>query len=118
MKKNNAAIEKSKKFAGRILRLSSYLRNFKAQTEAASLIVNSGLNIGSNLCKVFDNEYNDDVVETFGLSLKSAIETRFYLEAFKESGILTIKQFDSIYQDCIELIEIIQNILKSIQEGA
>ena len=118
MEKSNTAIDKCKKFSARILKLSSYLRNFKAQSEISYLIVKSGLNIGSNLCKVFDNDYNDDIFETFQYALNDAIQTRFYLESLFESGILSKKQYDSIHPDCLELISIIKDMLKSIQEGA
>ena len=118
MKNTNTAIEKAKKFGGRILKLSSYLRNFKAHTEASLIIAKSGLSIGSNLCKVFDNDFNDDIYETFQDALKAAIETKFYLETMAECGILSKKQFESIYPECNELIEIIKEILKSVHDGA
>ena len=47
------------------------------------------------------------------ISLKEADETAYWLELLYEGGYLEKRYFDSIYDDCEELIRLLVSILKN-----
>ncbi|GEM_PF-7003263 len=118
MKNTNSALEKAKKFAVRILKLGTYIKNEKDNNEVVSLLIKAGLELGASLNFAFENEFNDYIFETLQKSLEWAMSINFYLEVLFAGGILTEKEFASINSDCEELIAIIAELLKSIHEGA
>jgi hypothetical protein len=113
----NSAIEKAKKYASRILNLASYVKGEKNRPEVASFLVEAGLNMGAYLSLAFEDEFNDDIFETFQHALTWGVKSRFYLQTLLQNNVLTQKEFDSISHDCEELISIIKELLRSIQEG-
>ncbi len=118
MKNTNSALEKAKKFASRILKLSTYIKKEKNLEEGVSLLIETGLKLGASLSFAFENEFNEYIFETLQKALELAISISFYLEVFFAIGILNDKEFSSINADCAELVAIISELLKSIHEGA
>jgi len=116
--KNTNPLEKAKKFASRILKLSTYIKKEKNLEEGVSLLVETGLKLGASLSFAFENEFNEYIFETLQKALELAISISFYLEVFFAIGILNDKEFSSINADCAELVAIISELLKSIHEGA
>lgn len=47
------------------------------------------------------------------IALKEADEVAYWLELLHESGFLKPQAFESIYEDCNELIKILVSILKT-----
>lgn len=116
--KNTNPLEKAKKFASRILKLSTYIKKEKNLEEGVSLLIETGLKLGASLSFAFENEFNEYIFETLQKALELAISISFYLEVFFAIGILNDKEFSSINADCAELVAIISELLKSIHEGA
>jgi four helix bundle protein len=49
------------------------------------------------------------------IALKEISETEYWLELLHESGYLSKPQFDSIYEDCQEIIKLLVSITKTIK---
>jgi len=50
--------------------------------------------------------------------MKRAYETEFWLMSLHEGGFLADKEYDSVNEDCVELIKILTSIVKtSKQDG-
>ncbi len=45
------------------------------------------------------------------IALKEAQETRFWLRNIRESGLLVEKEISDLFQECVELIKIINAII-------
>lgn len=116
-KMDNSAIDKAKKYASRILNLASYIKTEKDKAEMATFLIEAALNLGSNLSLGFQNEYNDDIFETFQKAFMWAEKSKFYLDVLLQNEVLSKKEHQSIASDCNELIAIIKELLRSIHEG-
>ena len=53
-----------------------------------------------------------DFYSKLNISLKEASETEYWLELLNESEYISDKNFESIYEDCQELIKILVSITK------
>lgn len=73
----------------------------------------SGTSIGANVKEAIRTQSKADFYAKLNISLKEASETEYWLELLFESGYITKEQFESIYNDCQELIKILTAITKT-----
>ena len=113
MKENNLIVEKSKKFAIRIIKLFQYLKKQKQEFYVSTQLVRSGTSIGANVKEAIRGYSVDDFRFKLNISLKEASETEYWLELLYETGYLTEEEFTSIHADCVELIKLLTSIVKT-----
>ena len=113
MKENNAILDKSKKFALRIINLYKYLTSEKKEFVLSKQILRSGTSIGANAREAVRGQSSADFYAKFNISLKEAEETLYWLELLHESDYIETKHFEDIYKDCTELIKILVSITKN-----
>ena len=116
MKENNVILEKSKKFAIRIVKLFQYLSKEKNEFILSKQLLRCGTSIGANVREAHDAISRADFKAKMYIALKEASETAYWLELFHESDYVTSEQFDSIYSDCNELYKLLSAITKSLKE--
>lgn len=104
---------KSKLFAVRIIRLYQYLTEEKKEYVLSKQLLRSGTSIGANVREAIRGQSKSDFYAKLNISLKEADETAYWLELLMETSYLTQTQYDSIYNDCQELIKILVSILKT-----
>ena len=73
----------------------------------------SGTSIGANVKEAIRAQSKAGFYAKLNISLKEASETEYWLELLFESGYITKEQFESIYNDCQELIKILTAITKT-----
>ena len=73
----------------------------------------SGTSIGANVKEAIRAQSKADFYAKLNISLKEASETEYWLELLFESGYITKEQFESIYNDCQELIKILTAMTKT-----
>ena len=109
----NVIVEKSKSFALRIIKLYKHLdANYRIGTIATQLL-KSGTSIGANVKEAIRAQSKADFYAKLNISLKEASETEYWLELLYESEYITKEQFESIYNDCQELLKILTAITKT-----
>lgn len=113
MKTENVILNKSKIFALRIIKLYNYLREQQREFVLSKQILKSGTSIGANIREAVRGQSKADFYAKMNISLKEASETEYWLELLFESGYISKKQFDSIYEDCQEIIRILVSITKT-----
>lgn len=113
--KNNLISEKSKQFALRIINLHRYLCDNQKEYILSKQLLRSGTSIGANIHEAVYGQTKADFFAKMCIALKEASETSYWLELLHESGYLDDKSFESIYIDCIELLEIIDCNHKKMQ---
>ena len=111
--KENPVVNKSKTFALRIIRLYKYLISHKQEFVLSRQILRSGTSIGANIREAHRGQSDPDFYTKLNISLKEADETAYWLELLYEGGYLKKRYFDSIYDDCEELIRLLVSILKN-----
>ena len=110
--KYNPVVHKSKAFAVRIINLYKYLTENKKEFVLSKQLLKSGTSIGANVREAHRGYSDADFYAKLTISLKEADETAYWLELLKESNFLNQNEFESIYQDCDEIIRLLVSILK------
>lgn len=110
----NPILEKSFKFAIRIIRF--YKLKSSADYHLISLfkqLLRSGTSIGANVSEAQSAFTKKDFINKLGISLKESRETEYWLKLLKESEVISLKEFNSLYCDCEELSKLLTSIIKS-----
>ena len=111
MKKDNVVLEKSFRFAIRIIRLFQHLSTTKKEFVLSKQMLRSGTSVGANVREGNNAESKADFIHKMGIAQKETDETMYWLELLKETEYLTVSQFESIYQDASELLKLIRSII-------
>ena len=76
-------------------------------------MLRSGTIIGANVREAQRGQSLPDFYTKMNIALKEADETAYWLELLHEGNILEDDLFESIYEDCDELIRMLVGILKN-----
>jgi four helix bundle protein len=112
------SLEKSRKFAIRIYNLYKYLCDTKKEYTLAKQLLRSGTSIGANLSEAQYSASRKDFLAKTTISLKECAETEFWLDLLKETNIINKNEYDSIIQDCKEILKLLVSITKTTKQGA
>ena len=116
MIENNVVKEKSMRFAIRIVDMYKYLSDAKQEYVISKQLLRSGTSIGANICEGIYAQSKSDFISKVSISLKEAAETEYWLELLSKTGYLTEKEYNSINEDCRELIRLLIAITKSAKQ--
>jgi four helix bundle protein len=115
-RRENIIIEKSERFADRIVKMHKYLSSKKAgNSDMLKQIVRSGTSIGANISESKFAQSEADFLTKMTISLKEANETKFWIKRLYAGGYLTEKEFDSIIKDNEEIISILVKITETMK---
>lgn len=117
MKTENVIVEKSYKFALRIIKLYKFLTEDKKEFILSKQILRSGTSIGANIEEAIGGFSKKDFLYKMTTSYKEARETRYWLRLLHESDYLTEQGFNSILTDCEEILKLLTTIVKSTKEN-
>ena len=110
---DNVIVNKSKQFAVRIIKLYQFLISDKKEFVLSKQVLRSGTSIGANVKEAIRGQSKPDFYAKMNIALKEASETEYWLELLHESGYIEEQAFQSIYDDCQELIRILVSITKT-----
>ena len=111
----NIALGKSRKFAIRIYNLHKYLCKEKHEYILAKQILLSGTSIGANLSEAQYSISRKEFLVKTTISLKECAETEYWLDLLKETGLLSIIEYNDIIEDCKELLRLLISTTKTIK---
>ena len=109
----NIILNKSKKFAIRIIRLYQHLSREKREFVLSKQVLRSGTSIGANIREAHQGQSKRDFIHKMSIALKEATETEYWLELLNETDYISNNEFKSIYNDCNELNKLLISIIKS-----
>lgn len=113
VKKENIVMSKSYSFALRIIKLYKYLISAQNEFVLSKQILRSGTGIGALIKESEHAQSKADFINKMNIALKEANETEYWLMLLKDSNYITLKSFESIHSECIELIKLLASIVKS-----
>jgi len=113
--KDNIIVEKSYKFAVRIVILYKYLVDEKKEFVLSKQILRSGTSIGANINEAQSAESKLDFIHKLGISAKEIRETQYWLNLLNDTNLIDKKSFDSILKDCKELLTITNSIILTVK---
>jgi len=111
--KENIIKDKTKNFALRIIKLYKYLVSEKKEQVLSKQILKSGTSIGANVKEGIVAYSKPEFYSKMSIALKEANETEYWLELLHESDYIENEAFESIYNDCKEIIKILMSISKT-----
>ena len=95
MKGNNVIVDKSKKFALRIVKAYKYLAD-KNEYVLSKQMLRSGTSIGANVKEAIRAQSKPDFIAKMSIALKEASETEYWIELLTESEYLSVQSGTSL----------------------
>ena len=115
--KENIISDKSKKFALRIIRLYNHVQEENHEYVITKQVLKSGTSIGANIAEALRGESKADFYHKLNIALKEAAETEYWLELLYLGGYIEEDSYNSIFNDCEELIKLLVAITKTQKEN-
>ncbi|MBQ9870074.1 MAG: four helix bundle protein [Ruminococcus sp.] len=106
-------LDKSLKFAARIVKLYQYLVNQKKESIISKQLIRSGTSIGANANEAAYGVSRADFIAKMQIALKETAETEYWLRLLVLSGYVEKADGDSIISDCLEIKRILIASLKT-----
>lgn len=116
--RENVVKTKSFLFAVKVVKLYQFLCEHKKEFVLSKQLLRSGTSVGAMVREAEHAETKNDFKHKIGIAQKEINETIYWLELLKETGYLTLEQFESINTDAIEIIKLITAILKSTKANS
>ena len=110
-------LEKSVKFALRIVKLYRYLSEEKNEYVLSKQILISGTHIAKFTEDANQSESKTHFASDMNYALKRASETEFWLMILHEGEFIDDKAYNSMNEDCVELIKMLTAIVKTSKEN-
>ena len=107
---------KSKAFALRVIKLYRYLNEQKNEHIISRQLLRCGTSIGANAKEAMYALSKADFTAKLFIAQKECAETEYWLELLYGSEYINKNEFDSIYEDCRELMNMIVASTKTLQE--
>jgi four helix bundle protein len=115
----NVIVVKTELFADRITKMCKYLsKKNNDDRDALKQIYRSGTSIGANTAESQYAQSRADFLTKLTIALKEANETHFWLRRLFVGQSLTEKEFDSMNNDCEEIIKILTSITKTVKNNS
>jgi four helix bundle protein len=108
--------KKSKAFALRVIKLYRYLNEQKNEHIISRQLLRCGTSIGANAKEAMYAQSKADFTAKLFIAQKECAETEYWLELLYGSEYINKSEFDSIYEDCQELMNMIVASTKTLQE--
>ena len=113
--RDSVILNKSKLFALRVVKLYKYLNNAKHEQLLSKQLLRCGTSIGANVKEAVYAQSKADFTAKLFIAQKECAETEYWLELLYESEYINKSEFDSIYKDCQELMNMIVASTKTLQ---
>jgi len=114
MSQSSVAYRKSKEFASRIVKMYLYLKEKKQEHVLSKQVLRSGTSIGANLAEAVWGSSRADFLAKVNIALKESHETMYWIELLGDNGFLTKKTYESISEDCRQLIAMLVATRKTL----
>ena len=113
---DKTVLEKSKKFALRIINLNKYLTTEKKEYVMSNQLFRCGTSIGANVTEAECAFSKKDFLAKMYIAFKECAETGYWLDLLYDSDYITEREYVSIKTDCEELKRMLSSITKTTKE--
>ena len=108
--------KKSRDYAIRIIGCYKYLTEQKKETIMSRQLLRCGTSIGANTRESKNAQSRMDFLNKLNIALKEADETEYWLDLLHETNYLDNSAYDSLNNDCAEIIKMLTTIIKKLKE--
>ena len=109
----NVVAIKSYAFAIRVVKLYKHLSQEKKEFVLSKQMLRSGTSIGALIKEAEHAQSKADFLNKMNVALKEANETEYWLMLMKDTEYFSETEFQSIKNDCSELLKLLISIVKS-----
>jgi four helix bundle protein len=114
--KENILKDKSFLFAVRIVNLYKFLKKQHGEYVLSQQIIRSGTAIGAIIREAEHAESMKDFIHKLSIGLKEANESKYWLDLLFATDFITKKMFDSVNNDCEELLKLLTASVKTSRQ--
>jgi four helix bundle protein len=111
--KESPLLEKSYKFALRIVKLCRYLMEERNEFVLSREILRTGTAIGSYIEGATQADSTSDFIHNLSSANQNAFKTNYWLRLLRDSEYITDKQAQSLLGDCDELQKLLITSIKT-----
>jgi four helix bundle protein len=105
--------EKTYHFALRVVKAYRYLKDEQNEYVLSKQMLRSGTSIGANCKEAIYAQSTLDFINKLSIALKEASETEYWLDLLHDSQYIDDKSYESIQQECVEIIKLLTSIIKT-----
>lgn len=113
---NNILAEKSKAFGVRIVNCRKYLTTKKHEYMMSDQIYRSGTSIGANIHEGIYAQSKADFINKLQVAQKEAGETEYWIHLLYHASYITEATYQSMKEDCDELLRLLAATIKSSRD--
>ena len=117
MARDSILLDKSLKFAARIVKLHKYLIKEKHESIISKQIIRSATSIGANANEAIYGQSKADFLAKLHISLKETAETEYWLRLLVLSDYITENEGKSLIDDCLEIKRILVATLNTAKQN-
>ena len=100
---DNQLVLLSKKLAVDVINMCEAMRNRGKAVAVINQLLRSGTSIGANIHEANYASSKADFINKFRISLKECYETEYWLDVFRDAGIISQEEYDSVYAQCSKI---------------
>ncbi len=115
MNYDNELRDRLKKFALRIVKLTSSLPKSREADVMGKQVLRSGTSVGAQFREAFRAKSNADYISKLEGANQELDETQYWLELLGESNIILSKRLEPLHTEAGELIAIITTIIRKVK---
>ena len=101
--KENVLINLSRQFAVDIVNLCTEIKEHRKSNVLLNQLLRSGTSVGANIHEANYASSKADFVNKFQIALKECYETDYWLGLFKDTNMITLSEYDSLYGQCSKI---------------
>ena len=117
MASDSILLDKSLKFAVRIVNLYKYLTGERKEYVMSKQLLRCGTSIGANVTEAQRGQSKADFYAKMCIALKEANETQYWLRLLHRTEYLNTSHFDSINTDIQQLLGLLTAICKTTESS-
>ena len=117
MAQDSILLDKSLKFAARIVKLHKYLIKEKHESIISKQIIRSATSIGANANEAIYGQSKADFLSKLHISLKETAETEYWLKLLVLSDYITELEGKSLIDDCLEIKRILVATINTAKQN-
>ena len=100
---DNPLVTLSKSFAVNMIKLCDLIRSRGKAAAIVSQMLRSGTSIGANIHEANYASSKADFISKFQIALKECYETDYWLEVFRDAGIITDEEYETAFVQCSKI---------------
>ena len=109
----NLIVDKSRAFAIRIINVYKVMTSERKEFVLSKQLLRSGTSVGANIKEAIRGQSKADFTAKMNIALKEISETEYWIDLLHAAGYIGEKEFNSLNDDCVEIIRILTSIVNT-----